>query len=439
MPESDINKEIDLINSQGLSKIKLNNLILNYLIVEGYETSAIDFSREIGLDLSQIGLSCPNNGNNIKNKNRSCYGSHEKYESLVNGLQSIKQRNEIKLLLIKGEISTIISKLNEYYPFLLESNEFLHFKILLLNLVEIIKKHQRESGNNDERRSSFAGRRKSVGDTTKRKRRLSSVSSQTDKKKTRRKSSAGSTKLSMKELKKEEEFFNSIISFVKDKLFSKAIRTKSFLHELELSMCLLLFNFNDFQTGNEDHFLPKELLNLVNNKNFKNEVFNLINNAILNYNSRFLSHNVSVGAMSDNVGKVSNEGEGYGFSSTLLNNDFMNNNERSKYRNDYVFYDTDSDDDSDEESKPPNKDHRNGKVANDMFEELLFEEDEMNDDEESGNDDAMENDLLENHLNNNINSKFKQLINLWMWSENVMNEKTDDAILRVDLERLFSE
>lgn len=333
---------INLLNTTPLEKPPLNELILNYLIVEGYESSALRFAQEIGFDFKD-------------------QGHHNK--SITNGLQSIKQRNEIKKLLNGGEIALIIDKLNEYYPFLLENNDLLYFKILLLNLVEVIKKHRKEL---DEE----AKPRKKLISEPKKKRRLSSFGE----KKSRRKSSVVS-KLSAKELRKEQEFFSTIISFVKDKLFNKAVKNKAFLQELELAMCLLLFDFDDFQTE-EAQYLPKELLNLVNSKSLKLEVFNLINNSILNYNSRFLQ--VSKQAATEHEKEVETN---------------------------VVFYDTDSD--SDQEK--------------DEFIQEAYSEEKQEDDQ------------LEGFLNNSVNSKFKQLLNLWVWSENVLNQ-AGEADIRVCLE-----
>lgn len=429
------------INLHSINKPQLNSLILNYLIVEGYESAAVNFSKEIGMDLLRSGhsdganIGSNNKGNNLGNSAKSVVKSS--HFSLINGLQSIKQRNEIKLLLIKGDITSVIDKLNEYYPLLLENNDFLYFKILLLNLIEIIKKYQLDD-------SKKPAPKRKASDATKKKRRMSSVTSIDDKKKTRRKSSVSASKLSRDELKKEQEFFNLIISFVKDKLFIKAVKNKSFLHELELSMCLLLFDFTDFQKNNTQ-FLPKELENLINNTNFKNEVFNLINNAILNYNSSFLASsasNVNVGGSF--VHDITRSNSINPNASSLLSNDFKNNNEDSKYKNSYVFYDTDSEDEDYGASNKLKNDESGDasiKPADDSIDELLFddsdsEENKVNDNN-NVNDDSEE--LNDNYLANNVNSKFKQLINLWIWSENILNDHELEGIPRVDLNKLLQD
>lgn len=317
------NLKMDAINTQSLNKVDLNFLILNYLIIEGYETAASNFAKESGIKEPQI-----------------------------EGLKLINQRNEIKLMLIKGEINEVIKKLNEYFPFLLEKNDFLYFKILMLNLIEIIKKHQKEkgkeSGGKTKRRSS-SRRKSSVG-------RVNSIS---------RKS------MNDEDYIKEEQFFNTIIMFIKEKLFDKAIKNKTFLQELELTMCLLLFDFHDFQ--NNLDALPKELMSLINNTGLKNEVFNLINNSILSYKSNYLSNSSTQG-------------------------DFE--------RIDEVGFILDSDEDADE----------------------------VEQEEEEEQEEAKEDEKLENKQDLSfVNSKLKQLVNLWIWGENELQDKN---IPRIDLTSL---
>lgn len=138
----------------------MNKMVLNYLIFEAYEASAIRFAHEVGVPLDQ-----------------------EEYSV---ALSSISTRSSVKLKILRGDIGGAIDELNLQYPELLEQDEYLYFKLLLMNLIEMIRKEEAN----------------------------------------------------------EERFVMDIITFAQEKLANKAIKSVRFMEELELTMTLLLYAHN---------------------------------------------------------------------------------------------------------------------------------------------------------------------------------------------------
>lgn len=97
------------LSETNVSKQVLNNLIMNYLIVEGYQSAAEWFAQEA--DIS----------------------------SPSNLPASMKGRMEIKSLINNGDIQAAIEKINEMDPELLDVNPSLHFSLLRLQLIELIR------------------------------------------------------------------------------------------------------------------------------------------------------------------------------------------------------------------------------------------------------------------------------------------------------------
>ncbi|KAK4185931.1 CTLH/CRA C-terminal to lish motif domain-containing protein [Podospora australis] len=89
-------------------KSNINSLILDFLIMEGYPNAAAKFSMEANLGLKQEDT-------------------------------SILTRQEILHAIHSGNIEGAISALNELDPELLDMNPGLHFSLLLLQLVELIR------------------------------------------------------------------------------------------------------------------------------------------------------------------------------------------------------------------------------------------------------------------------------------------------------------
>lgn len=96
------------LNEIQVPRPVLNNLIMNYLINEGYQSSAIKFAREAGVE-SSVDLS------------------------------SIKSRMKIKSLINAGKVEHAIELINDIEPELLDTNPGLHFELLRLQLIELIR------------------------------------------------------------------------------------------------------------------------------------------------------------------------------------------------------------------------------------------------------------------------------------------------------------
>ncbi|CCH43470.1 hypothetical protein BN7_3020 [Wickerhamomyces ciferrii] len=233
-------EEIDwnsLMESNLIDKQSLNHLILNYLIFEGYENSTIKFAKEIGINLD----------NEVDEQGEEGEEDDEPIKAnIIMGLNSIKIRNEIKLNILNGEIQLGINKLNLNYPDLLEQNNFLYFKLLLLNLIEMIRKNRdSETSIKDDEPTEF----------------------------------------------NQEEFVLKIIKFAQEKLTNKAIKNVKFMEELELTMTLLLYSTNDSNLLplrlNElfEFKLRRDIADLVNKSILVNDSNNLID---LNYKKNFM-------------------------------------------------------------------------------------------------------------------------------------------------------
>ncbi|KAG6017624.1 hypothetical protein E4U54_005729 [Claviceps lovelessii] len=89
-------------------KSDINALILDYLTMEGYPNAAARFSREANLQLRQDGL-------------------------------CIRARQVIQNHILKGDIQSGIEALNDLDPEILDEDKALHFSLLRLQLVELIR------------------------------------------------------------------------------------------------------------------------------------------------------------------------------------------------------------------------------------------------------------------------------------------------------------
>lgn len=129
----------------------MNETILQYLVFEGYDQTAVKFAQQVGLPIPF----------------------------------SIATRRQIKLMILKGDVSGAIDLIDMEYPELLEDNE-LYFQLLLMNLIEMIRAN-----------------------------------------------------------KGDEKFIMSVIHFTREKLISKAMKNPIFIEQLEMTMTLLLYSAND--------------------------------------------------------------------------------------------------------------------------------------------------------------------------------------------------
>lgn len=412
MYKSSLLKELKEINTKPVNKEKINNLILNYLITEGYESAACDFIKESGIPIQeQYSLKLSSSVESIEKLNKLL---------LFEGFLTLKQRSDYKKLIFNGDVSRVIESLNLEYPFLLDRNNLLYFKIMLLHLVEIVKKYQREVS-----ADGVLDVHKSRGtDSIKRKRRMSSISS--DKKKHRRKSSTSAVLLNPEQLQKEKQLFEKITCVINEKIFPRILNNDYFLKELEWVMSLLLLNSMDIKSNN----LPKELIELIENDNLKNEVFNMINNSIRDYDSCFIPNRNDSSLLTR--GNINSKKSGLSGRIKKINN---------KKRSPYNFY---QDSDSDEEQNDHDGDdiimnssqelNNSGKIKQTIDQDLLRSFNPNQDYEETLSKEM----ILKRTLNNNMNSNFKKFLNLWIWSENQRkNYGAFDDILHTDFEQLL--
>lgn len=92
-----------------LSKTDLNAVIMDYLISEGYPSAAQKFAHEANI------------------------------EPMLD-VDSIQERVEIREAIDSGDIQTAIEKINELNPQVLDQDSALHFSLLRLQLIELIRK-----------------------------------------------------------------------------------------------------------------------------------------------------------------------------------------------------------------------------------------------------------------------------------------------------------
>lgn len=178
------------------AKHKINSVIANYLIQEGYQTAAEEFKKEAGM--------------HIVNK----------------GLSSIERRKEIKYLILRGDVAEAIRAVSIYYPTVLDTNNLLLFRLLRLNLIEMIRRHKFSSAAED------------------------------------------------------KEFLDNILRFVREKLISKVAHSMELLKELEITMSLVCFNFDGSTPAEQLKELPEELRRLFD-LCLRKECYRAVNQAIL--------------------------------------------------------------------------------------------------------------------------------------------------------------
>lgn len=96
------------VDDVKVSKIDLNNLVMNYLIIEGYEAAALKFAQEANI-------------------------------SPDFQIYDIQERVQIRSAIHSGDIESAIHMINERYPQVLDTNPSLHFSLLRLQLIELIR------------------------------------------------------------------------------------------------------------------------------------------------------------------------------------------------------------------------------------------------------------------------------------------------------------
>lgn len=195
-----------------IPKYKIDNLVLNYFIQNGFDSAAKTFASEIGVDLDD-----------------------KNYNPLTKGYSTITQRKEIKKLLLLGKVTECIKLISSEFPSVLDSNNLLHFKLLKLNLIEMIRNNYLITGTKDS----------------------------------------------------NKDFFSEILSFVRENLISKVSSSYTLLKELEITMSLLCFNFDPSRPLDDQNDLPKELKDLFD-LSLRNQCYLQVNKYILQQdNSNF--------------------------------------------------------------------------------------------------------------------------------------------------------
>lgn len=113
-------RKVDAVKA---SKSDINNLIMDYLITEGYPSAARKFAIEANIH------------------------PHTDFES-------INERVEIRDSIHKGDLQTAIEKINELNPQLLDTDASLHFSLLRLQLIELIRSCNSSAATNPQKSNS---------------------------------------------------------------------------------------------------------------------------------------------------------------------------------------------------------------------------------------------------------------------------------------------
>ncbi|KAL8997194.1 MAG: hypothetical protein Q9169_003460 [Polycauliona sp. 2 TL-2023] len=108
-----------------LSKTDLNGLVMDYLISEGYPSAAQKFASEANIQPTSA-------------------------------VDSIQERVAIREAIYQGDIQSAIERINELHPMLLEKDGALHFALLRLQLVELIRSCNTSSGDDPTPAINFA-------------------------------------------------------------------------------------------------------------------------------------------------------------------------------------------------------------------------------------------------------------------------------------------
>ncbi|KAJ3480714.1 hypothetical protein NLI96_g8152 [Meripilus lineatus] len=96
------------LHDVDLSKQDLNQLVMDYLVIEGFKTSAEEFSKEAGLNAPV-------------------------------DLESIESRMTIREALQRGDVGEAITRVNDLNPEILDTNRGLYFQLQQQKLIEFIR------------------------------------------------------------------------------------------------------------------------------------------------------------------------------------------------------------------------------------------------------------------------------------------------------------
>lgn len=241
-----------------ISKQKVNKVILNFFIQEGFQDAAIALSEEAGISLDTKDATWAGQANGaqqilsqnhasaldfvkaVKTYSEATARSNipsvgvstgpEVSSEAIKGYSSMEKRREIKYLILKGDITSAIRTISTYFPTVLDSNNLLLFKILRLNLIEMIREHKFSPDQGDDAA--------------------------------------------------ERKFLDDVLQFVRKNLVNKVIHSFELLKELETTMSLLCFDFDPSKPVEELTSLPEELKKLFD-LSLRTECYRVVNRAIL--------------------------------------------------------------------------------------------------------------------------------------------------------------
>lgn len=195
-----------------VSKEKIDLLILEHLVQQCHEKAAYDLIKEISPDT-------------LTNAN---YDTGNLPHSMIS------VRRLIKNSIYTGKIDDAILTIKLHFPSILDTNNLLHFTLLRLSLIEIIRRHKIEQPAN-----------------------------------------------CSEEI--EREFLDRVLSFVHNNLISKVAHSTILFGELELTMSLLCFRFDPAVSDVMDQpDFPAELKALFS-YSLRYQCYAQVNNAILNW------------------------------------------------------------------------------------------------------------------------------------------------------------
>lgn len=238
---------------------KINKLILNYFIQEGFPNAALSFSKEVQIDLKHDDEPWSRQGKDAnqflhtpKNNTQEFIEAVTKYldslsitpekeeiatklheKDTIKGYSSIQKRKQIKYLILKGDITLAIAAISTHFPTVLDSNNLLLFKLLRLNLIEMIRAHKLKM-----------------------------------------------SYLEQEDAAAERQFLDDVLMFVRKNLISKVTQSYDLIKELEMTMSLLCFNFDPRRPIQELSDLPEDLKQLFD-LSLRADCYKVVNRVIL--------------------------------------------------------------------------------------------------------------------------------------------------------------
>lgn len=143
------NKEwTDRMAEFRIAKSDLDTLVMNYLIIEGYQNTADKFLKEANINRSHQDLHQYQHQHRQQVLEQDQQGPEQEQEQnesmehmteLVHANEIVGERMEIKSLIHSGKIQDAIERINDVEPELLDINPDLHFMLLRLQLIELIR------------------------------------------------------------------------------------------------------------------------------------------------------------------------------------------------------------------------------------------------------------------------------------------------------------